>query len=176
MGLLGVPAPFKQLINGNTFDFSSIEITIGALSYTNVTEITYSDSLEPGILRGTSAKKKGRTRGEYDAEGSITIYKADLATILAELAALGVGGYMEASFDVTVTMSEGLVSIPVTDSLVGSRITNIEDSHSQGSDALMSTLTLDLMELSRNGLSATSGGPSLAGAGAAIGGLIGGGL
>ena len=91
MALLGIPDPFQQLINGKTFDFSSIEITIGALSYTNVTEITYSDSLEPGILRGTSAKKKGRTRGEYNAEGSITVYKADLASILAELAALGEG-------------------------------------------------------------------------------------
>ena len=45
------------------------------------------------------------------------------------------------------------------------------------SDVLVVDLTLNIMELTRNGLSATSGGNAVAGAvGSAIGGLIGGGL
>ena len=175
MGLLPIPSPIAQLINGKIYDFSSIELVAGPQTFSNLQEVSYSDSLEPGILRGTSAKKKGRTRGEYDAEGSITIYKGDLSQLLATLAALGKGGYMEAEFDINATFSEGLDNV-MTDSLVGCRITDIEDSHSQGSDALTVALTLDVMEISRNGLSATSGGPSGAGIGAALGGLIGGGL
>lgn len=175
MGLLPIPSPISQLINGKVYDFSSIEAVAGPQTFTNLQEVSYSDSLEPGILRGTSAKKKGRTRGEYDAEGTISIYKGDLATLLQTLSALGLGGYMEAEFDINVTYSEGLDNV-VTDTLIGCRITDIEDSHSQGSDALTVSLTLDVMEISRNGLSATSGGPSGAGIGAALGGLIGGGL
>lgn len=175
MGLLPIPAPIAQLINGKVFDFSSIELVAGPQTFSNLQEVSYSDSLEPGTLRGTSAKKKGRTRGEYDVEASISIYKGDLATLLGTLAALGLGGYGEAEFDINVTYSEGLDNV-ITDTLIGCRITDIEDSHSQGSDALQVTITLDVMELTRNGLSMTSGGPSGAGIGAALGGLIGGGL
>lgn len=175
MGLLPVPSPIAQLINGKVYDFSSIELVAGPQTFTNLQEVTYSDSLEPGILRGTSAKKKGRTRGEYDAEGTISFYKGDLSSLLSTLAALGKGGYGEAEFDINITYSEGLDNV-ITDTLVGCRITDIEDSHSQGSDALTVSLTLDIMEISRNGLTMTSGGPSGAGIGAALGGLIGGGL
>ncbi len=173
MALPGVPPVLSQLINGSAYSFSSIELLAGTISFTKLQSVSYNDSLEIGVLRGTSSKKLGRTRGEYDAQASIEVYKPDLPTLLAELAALGQGGYGEAVFDITINYSEGVAAL-TTDALIGCRITNIEDDHSVGTDVLTSTLTIDVMELTRNGLSMTSGGASFGGVGAAIGGAVGG--
>ena len=162
-GLLG------RLINGKVFDFSSIKISVNGPIFTNVQEISYSDSLEPGILRGTSALKQGRTRGEYNAEGSISIYKGDAAVLKTALAALGLGGFMEAEFDIIVTYAEVAAAVPVVDTLRGCRITNADNSHSQGSDPLQETFDLDIMEISYGGVSAVS-----VTAGGGIGGIVGG--
>ena len=178
MALPGIPGPVAQLINGHRYDHSSIQANFGALSFTAIQSISYNDSLEPGIQRGQSSKKLGRTRGEYEAAGSLTLLKEDLPELLTLLAALGQGGYMEAVWDLTVTYSKNLGDpTPAVDKLVGLRITDIADDHSTGSDVLVSELTLNIMELSRNGLSATSGGNSVAGAvGSALGGFVGGSL
>lgn len=175
MALPGTPPLVGQLINGSAFSFSSIEVVAGAQAFTNIQSLNYTDELEPGELRGASSKVQGRTRGEYSASGSMALYKPDVQTLLATLAALGQGGYMEAVFDITAVYREGVAAI-VTDSLIGCRITSIEDDHSTGNEALQVTLNLHIMELARNGLSATSGGASAAGAAAAIGGAIGGSL
>ncbi len=177
MALPGLPGAVAQLINGHRYDFSSIETNVGPLSFTSFTSISYSDTLEPGIQRGQSSKKLGRTRGEYNATGSITMLKQDVPQLLAALAATAAGGYMEAVWDLTATYSASGTDItPAVDVLRGIRLTELSDDHSVGTDALMQELTLDIMEISRNGLSATSGGASLAGIGASIGGIIGGGL
>lgn len=169
MALPKPPSLDTQLINGTTFDHSSLEFTVkGALMIAKFSDISYEDSLTPGILRGADARKLGRTRGEYDASGSITIYKPDL---LAWLAILG-NNYMEAVFDSTLNYgNEGGETF--TDVLSGCRITSISDSSSSGGDPLMAEVSLDLMDIVRNGLSATGGNASLAGIGAAIGGAIG---
>lgn len=177
MALPGIPSPVAQLINGHRYDFSSIEANFGPLSFTNFQALNYSDTLEPGIQRGQSSKKLGRTRGEYNATGSITLLKEDVPTLLAALAGLGQGGYMEAVWDLTATYSAGLTDVtPVVDALIGIRITEIGDDHSIGSDVLVNEISLDIMEITRGGLSATAGGNSLAGVGAAVGGIIGGNL
>jgi len=149
-----MPNPIAQLINGNRFDFSSIEIVINGITYAAVQEITYSHSLEPGQLRGTRADKLGRTRGQYDSEGSITMYKGDYQQMISALALVPplLGGYMEKSFLVNVTYSEIQSGELVVDVLQGCRIVSDEDSHTQGSDALQVTANLDIMKLLRNGI------------------------
>lgn len=147
-----MPNPIAQLINGMRYDFSSIELNILGIPFTLVTEINYSDSLEPGTLRGTSPKKLGRTRGEYDAEGSITIYKADynqLTTLLLPLA-LG-GGFMEAPFLITVMYQEVRSEGLITDTLRGCRIVSNDSSNSQGGDPSMMSIDLNIMEILWNG-------------------------
>ena len=173
MALPGIANPVSTLINGQRYDFSSVQANFGALSFDTIQALQYEDSLEPGIQRANSSKKQGRTRGEYDVTGSITLIKEDVPTLLALLAALGQGGYGEAVWDITATYSAGLVDPnPTVVRLIGCRITNIGDDHSIGGDVLVNELSLDIMELTRNGLSMTSGGGSLAGAGAAFGGAL----
>lgn len=171
MAFPGIPDPLSTLVNGNRYDFSSVQANFGPLSFDTIQAIQYEESLEPGIMRANSSKKQGRTRGEHDATGSITLIKEDVPALQALLAALGQGGWGEAVWDITVTYSAALVDPnPTVDVLIGCRITSISDDHSIGGDVLVQELSLDIMDITRNGLSMTSGGNSLAGAGAAIGG------
>lgn len=138
-------------INGKSYDFSSIEITINKIPYQGVTEISYSDTLEPGILRGTSAFMRGRTRGMYEAEASFSIYKEDLEPIKTALASLGLGGFMEAEFQITVSYREATSPL-IVDTIEGCRIKHNENSHSAGNaDGLIQKVDLSVFRIGWNG-------------------------
>lgn len=173
MSIPGIAGDIAQLIQGHRYDFSSIEANFGPLTFSNFQAVSYSDTLDPGEQFGQSSLKLGRTRGQYNASGSVTLLKEDVQTLLAALAVLGQGGYMEASWDLSISYSSGLVDpLPQTDTLLGCRIVEIGDDHSIGNEVLVNELSLNIMSILRGGLSATSGGNSLAGAGAAIGGAL----
>lgn len=141
------------LINGNKYDWSSIEIDLGdAGIFTGVKELTFTHSLEPGEVRGTRAELLGRTRGEYSAEGTIVVWAEEYAQIIA---ALG-DGFMEASFPITATYSD--TNVPVqTNRLFGCRITNADMGGSQGTDPLEVSMDLSIFRIETNGLNAISG-------------------
>ena len=140
-------------INGLTFDYSSIELVINGATFTGVTEISYSQTLEPGILRGTSSGKLARTRGEYNAEGSLTMSLEEY-----QLMRLGLGvAFMETSFLINVAYTALGATIQV-DQLLGCRVTGSEASHTQGSDALVKTVPLDIMEILEDNQPATADG------------------
>ena len=141
------------LINGNKYDWSSVELDIGdAGIFTGVKEITFTHSLEPGVVRGTRAEMIGRTRGEYTAEGSMVVYAEEYSEIIT---ALG-DGYMEASFSITITYSDTNVPVQVN-RLIGCRITNVEGGGSQGTDPLEVSLDLSIFRVETGGLNAVSG-------------------
>ena len=141
------------LINGNKYDWSSVELDIGdAGIFTGVKEITFTHSLEPGVVRGTRAELIGRTRGEYTAEGSMVVYAEEYSEIIT---ALG-DGYMEASFSITITYSDTNVPVQVN-RLIGCRITNVEGGGSQGTDPLEVSLDLSIFRVETGGLNAVSG-------------------
>jgi len=136
------------LINGTRYDFSSVEITIEAVLFNGVKEISYSDGLEPGELRGNHAQLIGRTRGKYSAEGSITFFKEEFQQFIAALAFKGLGS-MEASWNASVVYSE-IGGAPLMDQLFGCRIKKAEDSGSEGGDALAVKCDLHIMQVIRN--------------------------
>ncbi len=136
------------LVNGQKVSFASIEIKIGTLLLTGFTDLSYSQTLEPGIFRGTRAEKLARTIGEHNIEGSFTLVKDESLDLIASLG----NGYMQTPFDITNTYSEINSTTLMTDVLTGCRITSEEDSHSQGTDALVVACDLDIMKMTRNGL------------------------
>ena len=141
------------LINGNKYDWSSVEIDIGEAGiFTGVKEISFTHSLEPGVVRGTRAEMIGRTRGEYTAEGSMVVYAEEYSEIIT---ALG-DGYMEASFSITITYSDTNVPVQVN-RLIGCRITNVEGGGSQGTDPLEVSLDLSIFRVETGGLNAVVG-------------------
>ena len=139
----------NPLINGVVFDHSSAEINIKGVRYMQITEVAYSDSLEPGKLLGAAAKVLARTRGKYDAEGSFSMSKQDGMQLIRDLGA----GYMTKSFPIVVNFAEAGRDM-VTDTLQGCRITKAEDS-SSGTDATMLKFTIHIMNILRGGVDAT---------------------
>jgi hypothetical protein len=140
------------LINGHRYDFSSIEFKYkpptGVVVRTlGLKDIDYSDSLEPGKVRGNHAQKVGRTRGEYDSEASFTMYKSEFDEMVALLGP----GYMEKYFDLSVTYAEA-GSPTTTDSIVACRIKKVSNAHSEGGEPLAVKVDLDPSHILRNGL------------------------
>ena len=155
-------------INGFVYQYSSVTITIANLPYSGVTEINYSDDISRSKLMGTGIFPLGLTRGNYTAEGSITIVKEQFPKISAALSQQGGGrGFAEVSFLVTVTYAEPGSAL-ITDTIEGCKIKHNENSHSSGStDGLVHKFDLDVFRIKWNGLYAV-GDDALAG----LGGLL----
>jgi hypothetical protein len=143
-----------QVINGNIYDYSSIVAIVNGLPYQGIVEITYSDSLEPGVLHGTGAVMRGRTRGPYQAEASMTFAKEDFEifsdALAIQAAALG-GGFGETTFPISVSYAEA-TRPTISDRIEGCRVMRVENSHSAGSgDALVTKVDLSIVRIRWNG-------------------------
>lgn len=136
------------LINGHRFSWSSIEINVNGTLIRAIKEISYSNNLEPGEMRGTHAQKGGRTRGELKPEASMTIYLEEYNELIKALGQ----GFLERQFDIVVSYSEKNAAT-VTDKIIGARIKKPEKSFSSGTDALAVKCDLDIMFVIENGLS-----------------------
>lgn len=139
------------LVNGERHDFAQIEVTIetpnGPKRFKGFKSVNYKIALQPGQVRGTGARKLGRTLGEATEDGSLELYSAEWDELRA---ALG-NGYMRKAFNASVTY--GADGLPVnTDQLEGCRITEVSKDNSQGSDGLTVKLTLDIMKILEGGL------------------------
>lgn len=146
---MALPPELGTRINGKLYDFSSVEIVVNNIAYQNVTEISYSHGLEPGILRGTGAMWRGRSRGQYESDASFSIYKEDHAALITALASGGIRGYMEQEFRILVSYREAGANLPVCDRLEGCRIKRDDDSHSSGGDVIIVKVDLSVYEVIR---------------------------
>lgn len=141
-------------INGHVYDWSSVSFDFAGRIYGGILEISYSDKLDVGELRGVGSIRRGTTRGQYSAEGSVTVAKEDWEAIKLGVAQLGFGGggFGEQRFLITVSYREAPSIIAITDTVEQCRIVGVENSHSTGNDALSVKLTLDVHRVGHNGL------------------------
>lgn len=151
-------AGFQQLINGHAWDFSSVQITVSTPApkfITRIASINYEQSLTPGQLRGNSAQVLALTRGQYEASGSMSLYREEYNLLIAALALAPFppppAGYMQKSFEIIVNYGE-LDSIPSVDTLSGCRITRDSSQNQQGGDSLMVDLDFIIIRMLKNGL------------------------
>lgn len=149
------------LANGDRFDASSIELQLNTKKYIGVKSIKYRHSLEPGMVYGFSAQPLGRTRGQYKAEGTISIYREEFQDLSIDLQTLAVG-LLEANFLATITYSElnplngqlptGVVGSTSTDTVVGMRFSATDHSVEAGtSDPLVVELPFTALYCLING-------------------------
>ena len=136
---------------GSIYDFTSIELNIGGRKYVSQSEISYSDDLEPGEVYGSLPHALGVTRGQYKAEGSLSMLKAEAMQMITDMG----DGWMEQLIKVSVQFSESGQDI-ITDDLYDVRIKKADDSYSAGSDALMTKFDLRIGDIKRNGISPTT--------------------
>ena len=135
----------KVLINGKFLDASSAVLEIDGTEYA-FKEVSYKDGLKPGSPDGSGAQRAGRTRGKYEAEASLTLYKRHCDDLVK---ALG-DGYFEKEFLLTVSYRDDDGLGVITDELVSCRITEIDESIS-GADGVEAKLAIDVMYLKRDG-------------------------
>jgi hypothetical protein len=126
-------------INGNRYDWSSVEVSLAGDITIALTEVTYSDGLEPGDARGTRSWILASTRGEYKPEAGFTIHKVELQRLIDKLAARG--PYMEQRFDMLVSYAD-TGQPTLSDKVPACRIKKISDQPKQGSEPV--TCKVDL--------------------------------
>lgn len=136
----------RQLINGRYFDFSSVAVELDGITLRDILSIEYTDSLTPQKVKSNSPMPRGRTRGDYEAQGSFTITRGEFQRFL-DYAQTGFG---ELEFTVVVSYSDG-DDPPRVDRLIGCRIVTPNNSHSAGGGALQVPLTLDVMRIEYDG-------------------------
>jgi hypothetical protein len=136
-------------VNGRFCDYSDITIFVDGKPKIGVKSINYKATREPGKVRGTAPNVLGRTRGDFDFEGGMTMYQEEAAALVA---ALGTG-FMEKDFLIVVTYQPKGGAL-VTDTLQGCCITEIDDSHDQGTDALETKFSLHILNVLFNGIAA----------------------
>lgn len=139
------------LVNGHRYDYTSIEINLGGVLFSGIKSINYKHSLDPGLVRGTRAQVVGRTRGQYEAEGSIEFYKNEYDAFIAQLMLLNPNfGYLEQSFDADIHYSEPLQTV-ITDRCVGCRLKNADHSPAEGNDPITVSCDLSILYIIENG-------------------------
>jgi hypothetical protein len=131
---------------GHYFSFASIEAKVNGLIITGITSIDYSSKLEVGDVYGTKSQKLGTTRGKQSAEASMEMYLQDWENLRATLGAGGVG-YGEPRFAIVVQYAE-IATAPVkTDVLEGCRVTSVDYTNADGTDAAKVKLGLNVMRV-----------------------------
>jgi hypothetical protein len=124
------------LINGKRYSFCSIEAvfaTTSPIPIIGLKSLNYSESLEPGEVYGTRPQLLGYTRGKQKPTADAEFYRLEFDAFRLTLGAAGIG-FGEAVFDIPVMWAE-LGAPVVTDVIVGARITKVESSNSDGTDA-----------------------------------------
>lgn len=136
-------------INGNRFDFSSIEVNLFGQLFGGFRAVNYKPQLDPGEARGNRAQMLGRTRGKYTVDGSFEIYASEYDAFTTLLVSRGLGIY-EQSFDVVINYAE-VLSSPITDILNGCRLKSSDRSNKEGNEALVVKCDLSIMYCIENG-------------------------
>lgn len=145
--------PAFPVVNGKTYDFSAIETSIPIAGIVReVSEITYTDSVDRGELRAGNPWAEASTRGEYSAECSITLSKQHHILLLSSLDELSAGkGPYDVEFPLTVvTQRAGMPT--VKDLLKKATLIGGEGGGSTGTDALMITVPVHIHAVYWNGI------------------------
>lgn len=141
------PTPTR---NNVQLQFSSIDLGLRGVYFPWVSEISYTQTLEPGDARGTSPYTMGYTLGELKANGSITvqrIYRERFIQIVEQ----GSAGFMDKLFPIQVQYQEVGWDSVETDELEGCRIQESGHDYQAGSGVLMTKFPLIVSFVKLNG-------------------------
>jgi len=141
-------------INGVRASWADVECSIGKTGAAKkitraVKSINFTDELKPGVIRGNSAKKQGRTLGIHDPSADATFFDAEFTQLVDDLG----DGFGAIPIDITICYvpATGLAMKKVE--LIGCRITKHEGGGEEGEDALEVAVDLDPMDVLINGKS-----------------------
>ena len=146
------------LINGVYYAYADIiaKTSAGGQFY-GFASINYTDKLERAYVRGTHRMPLGMSSGQYECTGDFELYLPQADSFRQFLALQGGGtvGYMQVAFTFNVSYAAApeLAPLPaITDTIVGAVITSVENSMTEGVDAIKNKFTFQAMQLIRNGV------------------------
>lgn len=145
-----VPRVPYPRINGKYYQFSSIVFRIAGTEWYDIISLNFEDGVTRGHARGTSRAKLGRTAGDYDATASFDIWNTKLEEFLNLVDPNREGHYDVEGFDISADFAEPNMPLQQV-ALIGPIIDKISDAHSQGTEPLKNTITIDIFGVDRNG-------------------------
>lgn len=134
-------------INGIAYDWESIEITGPSGLLLGAQSVDYKDSAKTENVYGKGRVALGRSRGNYEASGTLEMLKADADKLTSSL-----GGDFLGTADFTVTASyanDG--GTAATDTLQQCVVTGQGVTASQGDSAVKVKLDLSIKKILWNG-------------------------
>lgn len=147
-----------MLINGQMYDWSSVELGIAGAPVPSFTAIEYEDSQDVKKVYGKGRKAVGFSKGNYDASGKVTLHREayDLLELAVPALALALGAIGVTSLydlpPVPLLVSYGNRDKPlIKDMLKGVKFTKRKTGMSQNDDAATVELEMDITEIAWNG-------------------------
>jgi hypothetical protein len=139
-------------INGITYDWSSIEISVIGTPTLGFKSIDYTAALEPGEKRtNNNSNVVARTRGQAKPEASFEMHKAEADALITKLGP----GFMEKSFNINVSYSD-TGQATITDKIFGARIKKVTNSPKEGNEPPTVKFDLSVLAVYPSGVAPTS--------------------
>ncbi len=135
------------LINGFKHSFASIELKLADDKYIGFKSINYESKLDRAKVYGCHPDPIAKTRGVADYSGDLEIYLAEWNQLQAKLGP----GWADVSFTGVVSYIENGFDV-IVDSLIGCTLSSLGGSNSQGTDATVKKVALDVMKILHNGV------------------------
>ena len=143
-------------VNGAIYSWASIEAKVDGEVVRGITAVNFSETVERTKAYGSGSSRgpRGRTRGKYDCEGSLTMHVDSLHELIQRLAQQAPDGrsYGRVPFTVVIYYDEeglGGVTIELEECLIA----GATSAESEGTDASVVEVPLSVMRFLRNGLS-----------------------
>lgn len=152
-----IPYP---LINGRRHSWSSIEIRVAGQIVLGLTELNYSATLDPGIVRGAGSLPIGMTQGNAEFDADFSILLEEFNNLMERLGP----GSMLVPFDIVASYDESESGLStIVDTIQNCRITKIEASNSSGTtDGTTRKCTVKHIGILYNGVSPMPQQPTVA--------------
>lgn len=139
------------LVNGVRHSWASVEIKADDDIILGITEINYSDTLDPTEVYGAGPRPIAFTLGRANFKGDFSILLEEFNTLVTKFGA----GWKTRQFDIIVTHDEsGSGLSTIVDTIKGCRITETENSStSSNADPNVRKLPFKALDILWNGLS-----------------------
>jgi hypothetical protein len=149
---LGIPLQYPN-VNGFAYSWASVEFRFSGAPIVTVQSIDYKAVHRRKQPFGTNVNPLAKTRGQIDNTCKVKILLAELDQFLGALGALDITGnnaYGDVFFVTTVKYAEFGAPI-IIDTLNGCTVDSVEQSSSEGVDAIMAEMELNPLQILRNG-------------------------
>lgn len=136
------------LINGHTYSFASIELTVDGTVCVGVTEVNYNEAINSVVVYGSDPRRAGRTIGPRKMTASLKLLRREWDVLLSGLG----GNFGRTQILVIVAYSEGR-DLPVITDTVQGYIEEVDSTNQEGTDPAAVKLTLDPTDITWDGKS-----------------------